>query len=102
MANSSTDPISLLREVREIRFGTFSSENAADVAKWQSLRGRIDALLALPPAAPERDALEYFTEYFVQNYPGPNTIISNPRWHAPKIFRAAVWALSQAKKDAAT
>jgi hypothetical protein len=31
-----------------------------------------------------------FAEYFVRNYPGPNTIISNPHWHAPKIFRAAL------------
>lgn len=51
-------------------------------------------------ASVERAALEYFTEYFVQNYPGPNTVICNPRWHAPKIFKACQWALSQAKKDA--
>lgn len=37
--------------------------------------------------------LEQFTEYFVQNYPGPNTIIANPNWHAPKIFRAAEHAI---------
>lgn len=34
-------------------------------------------------------ALAEFTSYFVANYPGPNTIINDPRWHAPKIFRAA-------------
>jgi len=44
-------------------------------------------------------ALEYFTRYFEDNYPGPSTIIHNPRWHAPKIFRAAEWALLQAAKD---
>ncbi len=38
-------------------------------------------------------ALAEFTEYFVHNYPGPNTIIMDPRWHAPKIFRAAERAL---------
>lgn len=42
----------------------------------------------------EAEALAKFTEYFVENYPGPNTIISNPRWHAPKIFNAAKHALA--------
>lgn len=41
----------------------------------------------------EAKALAEFTDYFVQNYPGPNTIIGNPNWHAPKIFRAAQHAL---------
>lgn len=38
-------------------------------------------------------ALATFTEYFVRNYPGPTTIISDPTWHAPKIFRAALHAI---------
>jgi len=38
-------------------------------------------------------ALKEFTRWFVENYPGPRTIISNPEWHAPKIFRAAERAL---------
>lgn len=38
-------------------------------------------------------ALETFAAYFVQNYPGPHTIISDPNWHAPKIFRAALYAI---------
>lgn len=49
-------------------------------------------------ASPE--ALEEFTAYFVKNYPGPDTIIFNPKWHAPKIFRAAVSALSAQVQDA--
>lgn len=32
---------------------------------------------------------QQFTEWFVQNYPGPDTIIHDPRWHAPRIYRAA-------------
>lgn len=52
------------------------------------------------PQAIEAAALEYFTAYFENNYPGPNTVIGNPRWHAPKIFRAAQRALKQAEKDA--
>ena len=43
--------------------------------------------------ADEKASLEEFTAYFVQNYPGPHTIISDPKWHAPKIFRAAQRAL---------
>lgn len=37
-----------------------------------------------------------FDEYFARNYPGPNTIISNPHWHAPKILRAALHAIETA------
>lgn len=31
-----------------------------------------------------------FADYFRRNYPGPDTIITNPDWHAPRIYRAAV------------
>ena len=40
------------------------------------------------------DALKFFEDYFRNNYPGPDTIIFNPDWHAPKIFRAAIHALT--------
>lgn len=36
--------------------------------------------------------IEQFTKYFVRNYPGPDTVIFDPKWHAPKIFRAAISA----------
>lgn len=39
------------------------------------------------------DALEQFSEWFRANYPGPDTIIHKPDWHAPKIFRAVEAAL---------
>jgi hypothetical protein len=39
--------------------------------------------------------LENFTEWFVKNYPGPNTIICSPTWHAPKIFKAATYELER-------
>jgi hypothetical protein len=42
-------------------------------------------------------ALKAFTEYFVRNYPGPDTIICRPEWHAPKIFRAAEVAIEKAR-----
>jgi hypothetical protein len=41
-------------------------------------------------------ALASFMEYFRTNYPGPDTIISRPDWHAPKIFRAVEYALKDA------
>jgi hypothetical protein len=44
----------------------------------------------------QEKALATFTEYFVKNYPGPRTIIGDPNWHAPKIFRAAEFALKDA------
>jgi hypothetical protein len=47
----------------------------------------------------EQVALEYFSAYFEQNYYG-TVVFSDPRWHAPKVFRAAMWALQQAEKDA--
>jgi hypothetical protein len=45
------------------------------------------------------DALQEFTEYFVRNYPGPNTIIHDPNWHAPKIFRSALRAIQAVPVD---
>lgn len=52
-------------------------------------------LAAQPPKAEKSDeaAQAEFTEYFVKNYPGPDTIINAPHWHAPRIFRAAKRAL---------
>lgn len=44
-------------------------------------------------------ALELFMEYFCTNYPGPQTIITNPKWHAPKIFAAAEAAIKAAARS---
>lgn len=59
-----------------------------------------------PWPTPEQEALrksaeEYFAAYFENNYYG-TVVFSDPRWHAPRVFRAALWALQQAKKDAET
>lgn len=43
-----------------------------------------------------------FTEWFVKNYPGPDTVIHKPTWHAPKIFRAARHALRSATPQPAS
>jgi hypothetical protein len=39
--------------------------------------------------------MDSFTEWFCKNYP-PNTVISDPAWHAPKIYRAALAAADNA------
>ena len=38
------------------------------------------------------EALADFTRYFVANYP-TDTVIGDPTWHAPRLFRAAERAL---------
>ena len=43
-----------------------------------------------------KEAVRIFDEYFAKNYPGPNTIIGDPHWHAPKILRAAEHAIETA------
>ena len=46
--------------------------------------------------APERTAEAHFADYFRRNYPGPDTIIHDPDWHAPKLFQAAQAAIRRA------
>ena len=46
-------------------------------------------------------ALDAFTAYLVRNYPGPDTIIGDPKWHAPRIFRAARHAIDSASNPTA-
>ena len=47
------------------------------------------------PVAVTDEALASFTAYFCRNYPGPDTIIHRPEWHAPKIFHAAADAIAR-------
>lgn len=57
---------------------------------------RARALLAQPKAeVPPDEALESFTAWFCKNYPGPDTIIHKPKWHAPKVFQAAAYAIAR-------
>lgn len=45
-------------------------------------------------------ACNMFTSYFVRNYPGPDTLIHKPEWHAPRLFKAAYYAFQgAAQKD---
>lgn len=43
-----------------------------------------------PAEEPEQAGLAEFTAWFKANYPGPDTVIARPEWHAPKVFRAAM------------
>lgn len=61
----------------------------------------------ITPAAPPvqqtgdvRDPLAEFTAYVVTNYPA-DTIIGDPAWHAPRLFRAAQQALATTRPSAA-
>jgi hypothetical protein len=57
---------------------------------------RARAALAQPePVAPTDEALANFSGWFCRNYPGPDTIIHKPEWHAPKVFRAAADAIAR-------
>ena len=51
--------------------------------------------LAEQPVVPTDEALANFSGWFCRNYPGPDTIIHKPEWHAPKVFRAAANAIAR-------
>ena len=50
---------------------------------------------AEPVPEPTDEALANFTAWFCRNYPGPDTLIHRPEWHAPKVFRAASDAIAR-------
>ena len=56
---------------------------------------------AEPVPEPTDEALANFTAWFCRNYPGPDTLIHRPEWHAPKVFRAASDALARWDRPAA-
>jgi len=49
------------------------------------------------PDGPTAKAFEAFRVWFAENYPGPHTIISNPHWHAGRIFRRIAELLDLAR-----
>ena len=67
-----------------------------DGLRFQAAVNRARAALAQPePEGASDEALANFTAWFCRNYPGPDTIIHKPEWHAPKVFRAAADALAR-------
>ncbi|WP_421357839.1 Lar family restriction alleviation protein [Agrobacterium rosae] len=63
---------------------------------FEQLRDYMERAIPIEASDSTKEAEASFTEYFVRNYPGPDTVIYDPRWHAPKIFRAAAYALKNA------
>ncbi|PIE10021.1 MAG: hypothetical protein CSA72_10430 [Rhodobacterales bacterium] len=81
-------------------------QHNVDVRAWHGAvkadyEARIEALEAqLAEATRSQIAVtsemqERFEAWFVQNYPGPNTVIHNPHCHAPQVFRAALHCVSK-------
>jgi hypothetical protein len=69
--------------------------------KLAELANRARAALAQSePVAPTDEALANFSGWFCRNYPGPDTIIHKPEWHAPKVFRAAADAIARYARPA--
>lgn len=60
-----------------------------------------DGVLTQPAYVSVHCGLADFTDYFVKNYPGPDTIIHDPKWHAPRIFGAARRAIMASPEYAA-
>jgi len=83
----------------EWKLGGGPPEDTADA----DLIARVRAALAQPEPEGEGvtdEALANFTAWFCRNYPGPDTIIHNPEWHSPKVFRAAAHALTRFARPA--
>lgn len=73
---------------------------AASVEGIALSKAEIDALFVGKIPSDRSDAYiaaeAAFADYFARNYPGPDTVIFYPAWHAPKIFYAAFRALAAA------
>jgi len=86
-------------ELADLMQGVIDGDYVPDSLTLQPIKGsmaRARAALAQPePVGPTDEALASFTAWFCRNYPGPNTIIHRPEWHAPKVFRAAESALAR-------
>ena len=69
---------------------------AADLLERQA------APVPVPVSESTDEALAAFTAYFCRNYPGPDTVIYRPEWHAPRLFRAVVDAIRRCGSPAST
>lgn len=82
--------------------GPAYNELLRDAAQYEQTAHQLQTIAAhsLPSDWVAGAGLEEFTEYFVKNYPGPDTIIHDPKWHAPRIFGAAQFAIMKAAPSA--
>ena len=67
----------------------FENAIAEALARWGT-----PAIQPVPVGVTD-EALANFSGWFCRNYPGPDTIIHKPEWHAPKVFRAAAYAITR-------
>lgn len=87
----------------EVRHDTMADDQVAAeaqsradaIAAWNRRQPTASAGMVVVP----EDAPQVFVDYFVKNYPGPDTIIGNPWWHVPKIWRAARHAMLAAHES---
>jgi hypothetical protein len=87
------DSVELLLEMRAV--------DAKPMAITEDRLSRARTALSQPePQGASGEALVNFTAWFCRNYPGPDTIIHKPEWHAPKVFRAAADALARSGRPA--
>lgn len=91
-----------------VQFGgvTYRVWGTSSISTFEKMQAQLAELRAenerLREGLPQMGAPEGFVEYVVSNYP-PRTIISDPAWHAPKLWRAAlrevVAAIDAARKE---
>lgn len=75
-------------------------QTAAKIGLFKWLRDIGYAHTIPAPNTPEfQRALAFFMDYFIRNYPGPDTVIFDPRWHGPKLFAIAESALRSTRID---
>lgn len=104
----------MLRERSErglAKYGTTIDRDDLSPAQWlQHLQEElldaaqyVEALKrqAAPPAAVPEEMPQEFGEWFRKNYPGDRggTVICDPGWHAPRIWRIARHAMLAASKE---
>lgn len=63
-----------------------TAEQLAQLDRLAEADSPAPADTGLPPGEAE------FAAWFRKNYPGPDTVIHDPDWHAPRIYRAALAA----------
>jgi hypothetical protein len=106
---SPTQPATLRDRVAAMKLRADMHRQAAVTPMspaYEMIRDLADVVLALLPVSvpndgeerdDERETVEgeaHFARWFTQNYP-PDTIIARPEWHAPRILRAALHAVSR-------
>ena len=88
-------------ELREIAMHCVKGHKSIEWAIKEGIALDRSRRAAAPVPEPGDEALANFTAWFCRNYPGPDTLIHRPEWHAPKVFRAAADAIARWGRPAA-